>query len=108
MSYCLVFKTMLSLAKLSALASGGDNDDDEAMDCGDSVVSNILDSVQDQLNIVTAQEQLPSSILEKMGINKESMKVLTPREIIEVSKHVMLRLTDAYVDCLHVAALCDS
>ena len=71
---------MLSLSKLSALASG--EDDEDATE--NAATSALLDSVEHQLNTVAAQEQLPSSALEAIGLDRETMRVLTPREILEL------------------------
>jgi hypothetical protein len=65
---------MLALAKLSALAS----------DEQDEHIAEAVDSLEHHTNVVTAQEQLPKCILEEYGFEKEAMRVLTPRELIEV------------------------
>lgn len=66
---------MLSLAKLSALASDWD----------DNVIESKVNDIEEQLNVVNAQEELPSDVLDSYGFEKESMRVLSPRELIEVS-----------------------
>ena len=65
---------MLSLAKLSILAS------DESED----YIAQELEEIEHQMNVLTAQEQLPSHVLDEYGFDKETMRVLKPREIIEV------------------------
>ena len=65
-------KTQLSLAKLAALA--GDDDEREERVAG----------VDQEMCLVAAQEQLPTSVLSQFGFDRESMRVLTPREMIEL------------------------
>lgn len=65
---------MLSLAKLSALASGE----------SDSLIAREVEEIEHQMNVLTAQEQLPAHVLDEYGFEKDNMRVLTPREIIEV------------------------
>jgi len=76
-------KTMLSLAKLSALAS-------------EEPEESALSSAERQLEVVLAQEQLPKSLLSAHGLLDEEgrkknvaeeaskVRVLSPRELIEV------------------------
>jgi len=66
-------KTQLSLAKLAALAL----DDNEVMD-------EKVAKVDQEMCLVAAQEQLPTSVLSQFGFDRESMRVLTPREMIEL------------------------
>jgi len=88
-------KTMLSMAKLSALASDGDDD----------ITAPILDSVEHQLITVAAQEQMPRLVLTAHGLLDEGsgqvegppddpakVKVFTPRELIEVILHLTFNL----------------
>lgn len=70
---CLL-QTMLSLSKLSVLAS----------DEPDNVIGKKLDELESHLDIVRAQQKLPQSVVEQYGFDEETMRVLTPREIIEV------------------------
>ena len=70
-------KTMLSIAKLSNLCANttdGENNADEAL--------NLIDH---EMNLINAQEQLPKSILEAYGFDSsDQMKVLSPRQLIEL------------------------
>ena len=70
-------KTMLSIAKLSNLCANttdGENNVDEAL--------NLIDH---EMNLINAQEQLPKSILEAYGFDSsDQMKVLSPRQLIEL------------------------
>jgi nuclear pore complex protein Nup133 len=68
------FQTLLSLAKLSMLAS----------DVPTEVAEIELRSIEYDLNIILAQEQLPACILESYGFNPQSMRPLTARELIEL------------------------
>ena len=74
---------MLSLAKLSALAS------EEA----DDSISTSIDEIETHLHVIKAQEKLPNEALQKLQMKKETMKVMTPREIIEVIKHFITSST---------------
>jgi len=66
-------KTQLSLAKLSALAC--DDEDIKAQQLG---------MVDQEMCLVAAQEQLPTQVLGQFGFDRESMRVLSPREMIEL------------------------
>ena len=70
-------KTMLSIAKLSNLCANttdSENNADEAL--------NLIDH---EMNLINAQEQLPKSILEAYGFDSsDQMKVLSPRQLIEL------------------------
>ena len=68
-------KTLLSIAKLAALAS--DESNPEATDIE-------LKSIEYDLNIINAQEQLPACILEAYGFESKNMRPLTARELIEL------------------------
>ena len=67
---------MLSLAKLSALASEEDEEQ----------VTRVLDNIEHQMNVIETQEQLPNAILEGLGFERKTMRALTPRELIEVCR----------------------
>ena len=67
-------KTQLSLAKLTILASG------EA----EVEVARRLDQIENEMKLIAAQEQLPSCVLRQFGFDRESMRVLTAREMIEL------------------------
>ena len=70
-------KTMLSIAKLSNLCAEP-NDDGNNLD-------DALNLIDHEMNIITAQEQLPKSILEAYGFDSsDNMKVLGPRHLIEL------------------------
>ena len=78
-------KTMLSLAKLSALASGADEEEESEATMSSAATTRMLDSVDHQLWGVSAQECLPDAALRAYGVeDRASMKVLTPREVIEL------------------------
>ena len=70
----------MSLAKLSALAA----DENEASD-------DLINTVEHHLSVITAQEQLPKSVREAFNFDKETMRVLTPRELIEVTTKINLK-----------------
>jgi len=66
-------KTQLSLAKLTALA------------CEDSETrAQQLAVVEQEMCLVAAQEQLPTQVLGQFGFDRENMRVLSPREMIEL------------------------
>jgi len=65
-------KTQLSLAKLSLLAGEGEEE------------GGALGHVEKELSLVAAQEQLPDTVLGHYGFDKEAMRVLSPREMIEL------------------------
>ncbi|XP_059094944.1 nuclear pore complex protein Nup133-like [Tigriopus californicus] len=67
-------KTILSLAKLAALAS----------DESDENILKSVNDVEDQLMVLDAQEQLPKSVMDAFKFDSESMHVLAAREIIEL------------------------
>jgi len=67
-------KTQLSLAKLTILASG------EA----EAEVTRRLFQIENEMKLIAAQEQLPSCVLRQFGFDRESMRVLTAREMIEL------------------------
>ncbi len=67
-------RTALSLAKLAALAS------DEA----DEHIAEAVEALDKQAAVVTAQEQLPKAVLDEYGFDRETMRVFTPRELIEL------------------------
>lgn len=67
-------KTQLSLAKLAALASKGPEEE----------VGRQLGVVEQEMALVAAQEQLPTSVLRQFGFDRETMRVLTAREMIEL------------------------
>jgi len=66
-------KTQLSLAKLTALA------------CEDDVLkATQLAKIEQEMCLVAAQEQLPTQVLGQFGFDRENMRVLSPREMIEL------------------------
>ncbi len=67
-------KNLLSIAKLALLAS------DESPDAADIE----LKSIECDLTIIGAQEQLPNSVLESHGLTASDMRPLTARELIEL------------------------
>ena len=67
-------KTQLSLAKLTILASGEAEED----------VTRRLYQIENEMKLIAAQEQLPSCVLRQFGFDRESMRVLTAREMIEL------------------------
>ena len=67
-------KNLLSIAKLAVLAS------DEPVEAADIE----LKSIEYDLNIINAQEQLPTTVLESHGLVASEMRPLTARELIEL------------------------
>ncbi|XP_053405017.1 nuclear pore complex protein Nup133-like [Mercenaria mercenaria] len=67
-------KTMLSLAKLAALACG---------DVEEQMKTDIRD-IDEEQELVLNQELLPVELLETMNVDAEHMKVLTPVELIQL------------------------
>ena len=66
-------KTMLSIAKLANLCADDDKNQNDS-----------LNTIDHEMNIISAQEQLPRSILEAYGFESDAMKVLSPRHLIEL------------------------
>ena len=66
-------KTMLSIAKLANLCADDDKNENDS-----------LNMIDHEMNIISAQEQLPRSILEAYGFESDAMKVLSPRHLIEL------------------------
>jgi hypothetical protein len=64
----------LSLAKLTALASGSPSEQ----------VESVLARLDHAASVVIAQEQLPKTVLEAHGFDAKKMRVMSPRELIEV------------------------
>ena len=67
-------KTLLSIAKLSMLAS------DEPAEATDIA----LNTIEYDLNLIIAQEQLSAAILESNGIDPQNTKPLNARQLIEL------------------------
>ncbi|KAL7299771.1 hypothetical protein TKK_0007518 [Trichogramma kaykai] len=67
-------KTMLSLAKLAALAS----DDPEAK------IQMNVNTMNYELNLIAHQEDVPISVLEIYGYDVEKLRVLSPSELINL------------------------
>lgn len=65
---------MLSLAKLSLLASEMDPDQ-----------NNTIEEINANLDLVAHQEQLPDSVLNAYGYEFENLRVFSPAELIKVS-----------------------
>ncbi|XP_069118196.1 nuclear pore complex protein Nup133-like [Argopecten irradians] len=65
-------KTLLSLSKLAGLASD-DNEED----------INIT-GINEELDLITHQEQLPAHVLHERGLDPEDMAVLSPEQLIEL------------------------
>ena len=70
----LQFQTLLSLAKLTALASGSSGDQLEP----------VLSRIDHAMSVVVAQEQVPKAVLEQNGFEPRTMRVMSARELIEV------------------------
>ena len=66
-------KTQLCLAKLCALATGRPQQEEAR-----------LEGLDQEMALVAAQEQLPTSVLRQFGFDRETMRVLTAREMIEL------------------------
>ena len=72
---------MLSLAKLTALASGRSSDE----------LDPVLSRLDDAMSVVVAQEQLPKNVMRVNGwLDSKIVRVMSARELIEV----LLRLFD--------------
>ncbi len=68
------FKVLLSLSKLSALAAGTDTEG----------INDFLSNLDEEMNMMVLQDQLPEEVLDEFGLDRKFMRVLTPRELIEV------------------------
>ena len=64
----------MSLAKLTALASGSSGDQLEP----------VLSRIDHAMSVVVAQEQVPKAVLEQNGFEPRTMRVMSARELIEV------------------------
>merc|ERR1712107_461702 len=51
---------------------------------GEAEVSRRLDLIENEMKLIAAQEQLPSCVLRQFGFDRDSMRVLTAREMIEL------------------------
>lgn len=67
-------KTLLSLAKLSALAS----------DQPPESIEMELAGIEHDLNVIAAQERLPKTLMDNFGFDPTDMRPLNPRELIEL------------------------
>ncbi|XP_060607513.1 nuclear pore complex protein Nup133-like [Ruditapes philippinarum] len=67
-------KTLLSLAKLAALAHG---------DADEQLKTNISD-IDDEQELILNQELLPTELLQTMNVDADHMKVLTPLELLQL------------------------
>ncbi|CAL1542422.1 unnamed protein product [Lymnaea stagnalis] len=72
-------KTLLSLGKLAALASDDINDNGKEN----------IEAINEELDLMLHQEQLPAETLYNVGMDPGSMRVLSPEELIElhISEH---------------------
>ena len=78
---CKIFsrkKTLLSLAKLHLVT-------EEKLGPDPEVVQAELEAVEIELALLMHQEQLPASVLQAYNLDPNTMRVLTARELIEVS-----------------------
>jgi len=73
-SYLARKKTMLSIGKLCLLAS--EERDDNVEEC--------LENIQNELDVVLHQETLPSSVIEKSGIDIDNMPPISVEDLIEL------------------------
>ena len=73
-------QTMLSLAKLALLAS---DEQPQKVEEAVSVTNRDLD-------LVVYQEELPEVVLSSYGYDVERLRVLTPAELVKVSRKVLL------------------
>ncbi|KAH9503066.1 hypothetical protein Btru_075897 [Bulinus truncatus] len=73
-------KTLLSLSKLSALAS--EEGDDE-------ILQENIEAINEELGLVLHQEALPEEVLHNVGMDPKNMRVMSPEELIQlyVSEH---------------------
>ncbi|CAH1791718.1 unnamed protein product [Owenia fusiformis] len=67
-------KTLLSLGKLAALAS----------DEPPPSVQDEIEGLNDELELILHQEMLPETVVQGLGMDPEDMRVLPPKELIEV------------------------
>lgn len=68
---------MLSLSKLALLAS--DEPEDEIEEC--------TRRINNELELIAHQEELPAAVLASYGYDIEKLRVLKPSELITVCKH---------------------
>lgn len=67
-------KTLLSLSKLAALCAETPED---------SIQENI-EAINEELDLVLHQEQLPGKTIENVGMDPDNMRVLSPQELIQL------------------------
>ncbi|XP_055957282.1 nuclear pore complex protein Nup133 [Patella vulgata] len=67
-------KTLLSISKLTALASDNKSPD----------MQERLHDINDELDLILHQEQLPLDAVQNLGMNVANMSVMTPQEIAEL------------------------
>lgn len=82
-------QTMLSIAKLAVLAGGDDSSDDDGEDEEeDTQLTNTEDRLQaidDELQLIHAQENLPESVADSYGFQSTlDMRVIPPKDLIEL------------------------
>lgn len=70
-----MLQTILSLAKLCALAS----------DEPPASVQSAVENIEYGLGLVGLQEELPQSVLNYLGQDADNMAVLTPSQLVDVS-----------------------
>ncbi len=78
---------MLSLAKLAVLAS------DEVED----KMQNSIKKIDHELNLIAHQEDVPVDVLRMYGYDVDKMRVLSPSELINVSKSYNIQRNESSV-----------
>lgn len=78
-------QTLLSLSKLCALVSGGDGGGGGAGDTTTGSLALEDDSLSLEEELIHYQEQLPESVLSAHFLDPDTMRVLSPTELIHVS-----------------------
>ena len=71
---------MLSLAKLALLSS----------DTPDEQIENDIKKIDADLILIAHQEDLPVSVLEMYGYDIDKLRVLSPTELVNVSKLLII------------------
>ncbi|XP_012939982.1 nuclear pore complex protein Nup133 [Aplysia californica] len=67
-------KTLLSLSKLAGLAAEN----------AEESIQDTIEAINEELDLVLHQEQLPSKTVENVGMDPENMRVLSPEELIKL------------------------
>lgn len=65
-----------------------------------------LDAVDMELALVTHQEQLPAVVLQAFGMDSDTMRVLTPEELIQVMATQLFNIFFVLVRVYFQAPIC--